>query len=163
MGPVLKILLRFEERFWPQRLSTLACGVGPVTLYWAASHSDGNAMPVLVAYCTGPRAAALSRLSETEAAHIALQDLRRNFPGRSAKLAAFRRIDWDADPFSCGGYTFLRPGGSGARERLLAPDTGALLWAGSATATTAIAATVNAAFVSGLQSANKTLALLCQG
>jgi monoamine oxidase len=114
-------------------------------------------LPVLIAYCTGPRAAALSKLSEGEATEIVLQDLRRLFPRADphAALLRHRRIDWSADPFACGGYTFLRPGGSGARARLRESNTGALFWAGSATEWEPIAATVEAAYSSGLRAADE--------
>jgi monoamine oxidase len=160
MGPVLKILLRFEERFWPQRLATLGCGVGPVTLYWPIFHGMNDKPPVLTAYCTGPRAAALSAVKEDEASSIVLADLRRHFPKAAPKLVAQRRIDWTTNPMARGGYTFLRPGGTGARERLAAADTGALFWAGAETVTRPIAATVEAAFVSGLRAAAEVRAYL---
>jgi predicted NAD/FAD-dependent oxidoreductase len=160
MGPVLKILLRFEERFWPARLSTLACAVGPVTLYWNVFYRAREQPAVLTAYCTGPRAAALSTVSEEEAAGVALSDLRRHFPKARPRLLAYQRIDWTTDPLACGGYTFLRPGGTGARARLAAADTGALFWAGDATATRTIAATVEGAFVSGLRAASEARAFL---
>jgi monoamine oxidase len=155
MGPVVKILLRFEERFWPRWLALLACGTGPITLYWPVFYGAEDKPPVLTAYSTGPRAAALGKVSEEEAAMVAVEDLRAQFPKASPRLVAFRRIDWAADPLACGGYTFLRPGGSGARVRLAAADTGALFWAGSATATRTIAATVEGAFVSGLRTAEE--------
>jgi monoamine oxidase len=160
MGPAVKILLRFEERFWPKGLALLACGAGPVTLYWPVFYGMEDKPPVLTAYSTGPRAAALAELSEEEAAAVALEDLRAHFPKASPRLIAFRRIDWAADPLACGGYTFLRPGGSGARAGLAAADTGALLWAGSAAATRTIAATVEGAFVSGLRAAAEVRSLL---
>jgi monoamine oxidase len=160
MGPVLKILLRFDERFWPKRLALLACGRGPITLYWPVFHGLEDKPPVITAYCTGPRAAALGKVSEEEAAAVACEDLRAHFPQASPRLVAFHRIDWAADPLACGGYTFLRPGGSGARARLAAADTGALFWAGSATATRTIAATVEGAFVSGLRAAAEVRSLL---
>ena len=72
-------------------------------------------------------------------------------------------IDWGRDPFSCGGYTFLRPGGTGARRRLAAADTGALFWAGSATESTPIAATVEAAYLSGLRAAAEVRTMLERG
>lgn len=153
MGPVFKVLLRFAEPFWPKRMSTLACGTGPVTLYWAVFYGAEAKPPVLIAYCTGPRAAALSAVSETRAVEIVLDDLRRHFPRASPKLLDHRRIDWAADPFARGGYTFLRPGGSGARARLAAANTGALFWAGAATDATTIADSVQAGFVSGLRAA----------
>ena len=79
---------------------------------------------------------------------------------RAGYVAAWRRLDWSSDPLACGGYTFLRPGGVGARERLAAADTGALFWAGSETATQPIAATVAGAYVSGLRAAREVLAEL---
>ena len=80
-----------------------------------------------------------------------LSHLGRLFPRAAPRLTSHRRIDWAADPHSRGGYTFLRPGGSGARARLAAADTGALFWAGDASATRGIAATVEGAFTSGLR------------
>lgn len=81
-------------------------------------------------------------------------------PTRDRMLLAWRRIDWATDPFACGGYTFMRPGGTGARGRLAAADTGALFWAGAATATPTIADTVQAAYLSGLRAAAEVRAFL---
>jgi monoamine oxidase len=96
---------------------------------------------------------------------VAVTDLGRLFPKADPhrQLLDYRVIDWGRDPFSCGGYTFLRPGGTGARRRLAAADTGALFWAGSATESTPIAATVEAAYLSGLRAAAEIRALLERG
>jgi len=93
---------------------------------------------------------------------IALSDLRRLFPSADPKrrLVDARRIDWSADPFAGGGYTFLRPDAHGARERLAAPDTGAFFWAGSATQRVPIADTVEAAYASGVRAAGEVRAHL---
>ena len=165
MGPVLKVLLHFREPFWPRWLTNLGCGVGPVTLYWPVFYGTTDQPAALIAYCTGPRAARLSTLSEEQALDIVVDDLRRLFPKadpRKALLAA-RRIDWTTDPFSCGGYTFLRPGGTGARLQLTAADTGALFWAGAATATSTISDTVQAAYLSGVRAAAEAHAYLRTG
>jgi predicted NAD/FAD-dependent oxidoreductase len=162
MGPVLKILLLFQEPFWPPWLTNLGCGTGPVTLYWPVFHGTVSKPAVLTAYCTGPRAARLARHPEDEAVDVVLADLRRLFPRADPHRAfiASRRIDWAGDPFACGGYTFVRPGGAGARRRLAAADTGALFWAGAATATPTIADTVQAAYLSGLRAAAEVRASL---
>lgn len=162
-GPVLKVLLLFKERFWPKWLANLPCGVGPVTLYWPVFYGvKHDTPPVLIAYATGSRAARLSEVSEEEATDIVLSDLKRLFPKTDPRgeLVAHRRIDWGADPFACGGYTLVRPGGTGARAKLTAADTGALFWAGSATSTPVIAATVESAHISGLRAAAEVRALL---
>lgn len=160
-GPVAKVLLSFDERFWPERMAQLVCGTGPVTLYWPASFGvDGP--PVLIAYATGPRARALSEAGPDLAAEIALDDLRRLFPRvRPARLVRNTQfIDWRTEPYARGGYTFLPPGSVGARSMLAAPDTGALVWAGSATVSNPVADTVEAAFLSGLRAARQASALL---
>ncbi len=162
MGPVLKVLLLFNEPFWPAWLANLTCGTGPVTLYWPAHEGGGRTPAVLTAYCTGPRATSLSLLPEDEAVAVVLADLARLFPrvDPARRLLRARRIDWTTDPFARGGYTFTRPGGRGARARLAASDTPALFWAGAATATSTIAETVQAAYVSGLRAASEVLSFL---
>ena len=84
-----------------------------------------------------------------------VKDLGRLFPKADPKqhLMGYRRIDFATDPFSCGGYTFIKPGGTGARALLAAADTPPLFWAGSATVWAPIAATVEAAYTSGLRAA----------
>ncbi len=158
MGPVVKVLLLFRDRFWPKWAANIGCGTGPVTLYWPTSYASGKSTPNLIAYATGPRAARLSSVSEQEAVEIVLKDLRRLFPKSDPKssLVDARRIDWGTDQFACGGYTFIRPGGTGARALLAAADTPPLFWAGSSTVWSPIAATVEAAFSSGLRAAQET-------
>lgn len=162
MGPVVKLLMRFRDRFWPPRAAIIGCGAGPVTLYWPVFFPDPEGLPVLIAYCTGPRAAALSALGDEAALAAVLADLRRLFPRADPRrhLVSHRLIDWAADPFSRGGYTFLRPGGVGARADLRDADTGRLFWAGSATEWQPIAATVEAAHTSGLRAAAEVRAHL---
>jgi monoamine oxidase len=160
-GPVLKVLLSFESRFWPARMTQLVCGTGPVTLYWSTSYgTDGP--PVLTAYATGPRGRALSEAGPERATEIVLDDLARVFPRPRprASLRASRVIDWLSDPEALGGYTFLPPGGLGARAGLAAPTTGALFWAGSASVWSPVADTVEAAYLSGLRAARQASATL---
>lgn len=117
---------------------------------------------MLTAYCVGPRAAKLSEASEEEAIEIVLGDLKRLFPKADPRraLVGFRRVDWTRDPFARGGYSFLRPGGRGARAGLRAADTGALFWAGAATEWQPIAEIVEAAYRSGLRAAAEVRAAL---
>lgn len=165
MGPVLKLLLRFQERFWPGWIEKLECGPGPINLYWPVFRGADGRPPVLMAYCIGPRAAKLSMVSEEEATEIAIADLQRLFPKADPRraLVACQRIDWTRDPFARGGYTFLRRGGRGARACLRAADTGALVWAGAATEWQPIAEIVEAAYRSGLRAAAEVRAALDTG
>lgn len=160
-GPVAKVLLSFSDAFWPSRLTQLICGTGPVTLYWSTSYgTDGP--PVLIAYATGPRARALSAAGPDVAPEVVLDDLGRLFPRARPRrsLQSARFVDWLTDPNAYGGYTFLPPGATGARNDLAAPDTGALIWAGSATQWQPVADTVEAAYLSGLRAAREVSAIL---
>ena len=159
-GAVTKVLMRFDSPFWPKHATQIVCGEGPVTLYWPTSYrTDGS--PVLSAYSTGPRAELLSDAGAEGSLEIVLDDIERVFPGSRARsrLAEWRFIDWMTDPNALGGYTFLTPGGVGARAQLAAP-TDSLLWAGSATAWEPVAATVEAAYLSGQRAAREASALL---
>ena len=165
MGPVLKLLLRFKERIWPRWTELIACGTGPVNLYWSVFRGVEGIPPVLSAYCIGPRAAKLSRVSEEEATEIVIADLQRLFPKADPRRALIgcKIIDWTRDPFARGGYSFLRPGGRGARERLRATDTGVLFWAGAGTESQPISEIVEAAYRSGLRVAAEVRAALEAG
>jgi monoamine oxidase len=163
-GAVVKVLLRFDEHFWPRRMTQLVCGTGPVTLYWPTSFGT-EGPPVLIAYATGPRAKALSDAGADQASESVLDHLSRLYPNARPRrlIRDMRFVDWLTDPNSSGGYTFLPPGCLGARGALAANDTGALIWAGSATAWRPVADTVEAAYLSGLRAARQASQVLLGG
>jgi monoamine oxidase len=165
MGSVLKLLYRFRERFWDDGLTMLGCD-GPIRVYWTPLYGRGDDVtPVLTAYVGGYRARALSAMPERDATAVGLADLDRLFPdARPSRLVDdARRVDWCTNPFTRGGYSFVRYGGAGARAALAAPDTGALHWAGDATSTTTIAAVVHAAYASGRRAAAEVVERLGRG
>jgi monoamine oxidase len=162
-GAVTKVLLRFDEPFWPARMTQLVCGDGPVTLYWPTGYrAGGDDSAVLSAYATGPRARALSEAGAEGAVERVLDDLCSLYPEVPVRrlVRDTRVVDWLSDPFACGGYTFLPPGAVGARADLAAADTGRLFWAGSATHWHPVADTVEAAYLSGLRAARQVSAAL---
>ena len=162
MGAALKVVMRFRERFWDDSLTMLGCD-GPVRLYWTPLFGRGpHAAPVFTAYVTGYRARALSACTEQEAIDRVLADLDRLLPDMEPSKLFERgvRVDWLTDPYSRGAYSFVRHGGGGSRAALAAADTGALFWAGDATATTTIAAVVHAAYVTGRRAAGEVQAHL---
>ena len=155
MGPILKILLHFEKRFWPGWTEMVACATGPINLYWSVFRGVKGNPAVLSAYCIGPRSAELSSTSEEKAIQIVMVDLQRLFPKATPHraLVNYRFVDWAKDPFARGGYTLLRPGARGARARLRAADTGALYWAGAGTESRPVSELVETAYLSGLRAA----------
>ena len=64
--------------------------------------------------------------------------------------------DWQAEPYSRGGYSYVRVGGAGARERLAEPIEDTLHFAGEATDAEE-AGTVAGALRSGQRAARQIL------
>lgn len=157
MGPVFKLLLSFKKQFWPWWTELIACSRGPVNLYWSLFRGLPERSPVLSAYCIGPRAAALADLSEEEVTEVILADLARLYPKADphGALENVKFINWTRDPFTQGGYSYLKVGGRGARESLRATDTGRLFWAGAGTESQPISEIVEAAYLSGLRVAGE--------
>ncbi len=165
MGPILKLLLHFQEGFWPRWMEMVACATGPINLYWSVFRGAKGKPSVLSAYCIGPRAAALSKASDEEATEMVMADLQRLFPKADPRraLVRYRCVNWAQDPFAQGGYTFLRPGARGARTSLRAADTGSLFWAGAGTESQPISEVVETAYLSGLRVAAEVSAALKTG
>ncbi len=143
-------------------MEMVACATGPVNLYWTVFRGVNGRPSVLTAYCIGPRAVELSNGSEENVIEIMMADLRRLFPKAAPHraLVNYRLINWAQDPFTRGGYTFLRPGARGARASLRATDTGVLFWAGAATESQPVSELVETAYLSGLRVAAEVNAAL---
>ncbi len=157
MGPITKILMHFKQQFWPKWMEMAASATGPVNLYWTVFRNMKDRPAALTGYCIGPRSAALSQNSDNKATEIVMDDLKRMYPGSDphGALADIRFVKWGQDPFAVGGYTYVRPGGRGAREKLKAMDTGALFWAGSGTESQPVSELVETAYLSGLRTARE--------
>jgi monoamine oxidase len=69
--------------------------------------------------------------------------------------------DWQADPFARGGYSYVRVGGTGAREELAAPLEDTLFFAGEATDTEQ-SGTVGGALASGQRAARELLSVTAE-
>ena len=70
-------------------------------------------------------------------------------------LLAFAIHDWQADPYARGGYSYVRVGGTGAREELAEPLEETLYFAGEATDTEQ-SGTVGGALASGMRAAQES-------
>lgn len=162
MGPITKILMRFDQRFWPRWMEMAASASGAVNLYWAVFRNVKDRPAALTGYCIGPRATKLSAESDDRVIEIVMDDLRRMFPKADPHraLVDYRLVNWAKDPFAGGGYSFLRPGGRGAREALRAIDTGAVFWAGAGTESRPVSELVETAYLSGLRAAGEAAKFL---
>jgi monoamine oxidase len=155
-GPVTKVLLHFDRAFWPDEMERAYSGATQRFLFRnRAGRSDEK--PTLTIYAGASAARALNRLGPANAIRAVVADLRSAFGlTRDPKLIAARFVDWAADPFAGLGYSFVRPGGVGARALLAAPVDEVLFWAGEATSS-ARPATVHGAMESGARAAQEVL------
>lgn len=162
MGPITKILMLFQETFWPKWMEMAASASGAVNLYWSVFRNVKDRPAALTGYCIGPRSTALAEHDDETAIGIVMDDLKRMFPKTRPHdlLEDIRFVKWAEDPFACGGYTYLRPGGQGARESLKATDTGTLFWAGAGTESRPVSELVETAYLSGLRAAKEAGAAL---
>jgi monoamine oxidase len=162
-GNVVKILLRFDEPWWAgvsAKLSFLLSDA-PVPTWWTQYPA---AHPVLTGWYAGPKADRVAALAEAELVDMGVASLAEVFDLPQARirrqLVASRAINWGNDPFARGAYSYATPATRAAQARLSALDCGGLFFSGEALYAGPDMGTVEAAFASGLETAQ---AILGQG
>jgi monoamine oxidase len=126
---------------------------------WWTQHPQPH--PVLTGWLAGPRADAVAMLSSDDVIARALASLVQNFAVSpewlKGMLVAARAINWGADPFARGAYSYATPATRRVLARLDWPD--ARVWfSGEAFYGGPEMGTVEAAFASGWQAAQAILA-----
>ncbi|MEO7913287.1 MAG: NAD(P)/FAD-dependent oxidoreductase [Roseiflexaceae bacterium] len=153
MAPAMKLLLRFDQRFWDAEMTFLS-GRDPVPVWWTI-HRD---QPLLTGFVTGPRAARLAAHGTEGALEQGLAALTAIFGDAPRRLfAAGEVVDWAADEWARGGYSSVPPGAYGQRA-VLAQPAGTLHFAGEATVYANNPATVHGALHSGERAAREIVA-----
>jgi monoamine oxidase len=169
MGKVIRVTLRFRERFWDSikpasargSLSNMSFLFGqddwfptwwtanpaksPVITGWAPFRSAGRLSgktPSFVVEHSLQALSALLRVSQSELQNI-LED------------AHFH--DWQTDPFSLGAYSYGKVGANEAQQVLTEPIQDMIYFAGEATDTTGNNGTVHGAIASGYRAAKQIL------
>ncbi len=170
MGQVVKVAFNFREIFWDSgapplsalpRLSFLFSDDEVMPTWWT---SFPLLSPTLLGWVGGPCAVRLSRHPDEEIAQEALEALARvlgvSRGWLEARLNSWQVHNWSADPFSRGGYSFVRVGGMQAPGQLGAAVEGTLFFAGEATDTAGHTGTVHGALATGTRAANEVIAQL---
>ena len=162
-GNVVKILLRFSQKWWAaqdgQDLADMSFLFSSATVpTWWTQHP--NQHPVLTGWLAGPRAAAVAGLASDQVIERALGSLAQNFAVTTdwlkSLLVAARAIDWGADPFARGAYSYATPNTRQLLDHLERRD--APIWfSGEAFYGGPEMGTVEAAFASGWHAAQKIL------
>lgn len=161
MGPVVKVVLRFDEAFWEHngvhQMSFLHVPGKPFPTWWTPLPLCA---PVLTGWAGGPAAARLSHQDAPVILDQALDTLAKAFDlDRVAldwRLQAWSVCDWQADPFSRGAYSYVTAGALAAVGQLAQPVAQTLYFAGEATEG-GFSGTVASALASGHRAAAEVL------
>jgi monoamine oxidase len=112
-GNVVKILLRFSSPWWAARTSadmSFLFSSADVPTWWT-QHPAPH--PILTGWLAGPRADKVATLSSNETIERALGSLAQNFAVApewlKGQLVAARALNWGADPFARGAYSYATP------------------------------------------------------
>lgn len=157
MGAGMKIILKFNNRFWANNLGSLF-GNGTVPEYWYPSLGKGNT-PVLTAFVMGTKAEYLGSLGNN-AIQTVLAELD-SFFGNNAASTNFADgyiMNWTNEPYIKGAYSFPTVnGGISKREALARKINNNLFFAGEATHTEGHSATVHGAIETGYRAVKELI------
>jgi monoamine oxidase len=163
-GQVVKILIRFRERWWTgaggKNLTNLTFlfSDGAIPTWWT-QHPE--AYPVLTGWVGGPRVENFRGLSSERIVSIALGSLSTMFGIQQSNLEAqcLSAIapNWSRDPFTRGAYSYATTDSAAARLELSDPVNDCIFFGGEAFAEGPEASTVEGALMSGRYMARKIL------
>ena len=162
-GPVVKLLMQFDEAFWKNRewtggkdLSKLnfLFSEEEVPTWWTYYPKDAA---MLTGWLGGPRAAALAEKTPDELKRKAIASLsaifRQSPETIHARLRGFHYEDWLHDPYTLGGYSYDVVGGAEAKQALKTPEAGTIWFAGEGLFEGPEIGTVEAALSTGREAA----------
>jgi monoamine oxidase len=171
MGQVVKVILRFRERFWeherlplatesmnPHQVSFISRRGAVFPTWWTAYPAI---VPQLTAWAGGSPAARLVDQPEhviIDHALDGLADVLGLTRGRiEGALVGTHIHNWHADPFARGAYSYVMVSGMDAVRALAAPVEHTLFFAGEATNTDGHTGTVHGAMATGRRAACELL------
>ena len=169
MGRVIRLTLRFRERFWDaikptgarkslSGMSFLFCQDDWFPTWWTASPAK---WPILTGWAPFRSADRLSGHDPAWVVRRGLETLSSSLRVSASELekmlADAHTHDWQTDPFSLGAYSYGKVGCDGAPEALAEPVDNTLYFAGEASDTTGNNGTVHGAIASGYRAAEQIL------
>lgn len=165
MGPVVRTSLCFRDKFWEamprfKDVSFIFTDDPRFSTWWT---SNPLPFPILTGWAAGHYACNLAQLNHDQVINRALESLADIFEIEIMRLRGLLQsgftYDWQADPFSCGAYSYVIVGGSGAACDLATPLADTLFFAGEAANFEGHNGTVHGAIASGEQAAKTILDL----
>jgi monoamine oxidase len=162
-GSVIKILLEFRAPFWRERRpgaqTLFILSEQPVPVWWTQV-DEGSTL--LTGWLTGENMRRFQALDPQDRLERCLSSLAvifsRDIAFLREQLAAFRIFDWQEQPYVHGGYSFDTVTTPASRRLLRTPVAETVYFAGEAMYEGSVPGTVEAAFHSGLEVAEKIIA-----
>ncbi|SLM48751.1 putative flavin-containing monoamine oxidase AofH [Nitrospira japonica] len=132
-GPVTKVLLQFDRRFWKRRNQPLAYGTNlPIGALWDANEQQKGRQGILCLMAGGQASRATRTLASRTGSAGLVQTLRwLGAPGKQA--VAMRMVTWERNQWIRGGYAVFGPGFDPKLRSWLARPCGRLFFAGEHT------------------------------
>jgi len=159
-GNVIKVFLKFRQRFWKRKMFELYGGE-LCPLYYVPWPKQETESQVLVAYLTGKHAEAIRQQPESMAERLVheLDDLY----GEQVASKNFEShvvMDWGNEQFIAGGYSYDAPHSENMRAELSKPVGSTLFFAGEATDFNGHNSTMQGAMQSAERAVNEILEML---
>jgi len=166
-GPVIKIILQFEDIFWNDESLTdkdikrlgFLFSEESVSTWWTQYPKK---VPILTGWLGGPHAEKMKHLNDEAILQKAIKSLASVFNidanYLNKKLMSWNVFNWATDPFSLGAYSYHTVGGGEMIEILKEPIENKLFFAGEGLHNGPEIGTVEAALASGRETAHKIIA-----
>jgi monoamine oxidase len=161
-GSVIKILFEFRTRWWEKGRDGKTLFIlsrQPVPTWWTQPQPFST---LLTGWLTGEHMRRFQKLDEKDRVETCLASLAAIFSVDNAflkdQLVAFRIFDWAQQPFILGGYSYDTVKTPECRQLLRTPVADTLYFAGEAVYDGPVPGTVEAAFHSGMEAAEKIIA-----
>lgn len=168
VGHVIRVTLKFKERFWDslemqgKTLVNMRFLFTEDTWYPTWWSTMPQPAPVLVAWAPATCAERMAGKGDSFQIDRALQSLSESLPISRSRLNELLERgyvhDWQVDPFALGAYSYVCSGGDDAECQLAESLEGTLFMAGEATDTTGNFGTVHGAIASGYRAADEIMA-----
>ncbi len=169
-GPAIKLLLQFELPFWKDKNLTenkdlehwsFLFSEEKIPTWWTQYPEEAN---LLTGWLGGPHAKAVQNYSAEEIREAGLNALHSIFNIDASYLKqilkAWQVGNWATDEYNCGGYAYEVVGGSFFQQTLKAPLNNTIFFAGEALFDGPEIGTVEAALISGRETAHQVVASL---
>lgn len=159
-GTVIKIVLLFRQRFWKEDAGFVLTAE-PIPTWWTRLP---DTVPVLTGWLGGPPAERWSKLEDKELLEKALLSLSVIFEKPVSELQdnleEAHVFNWQRDDYALGAYSYSMPGTTIARDLLNTPIDDTIFFAGEGVYEGSSAGTVEAALMSGKETAGRMLEII---